>query len=118
LFISEPIRKGHVRKFRKGFNTTHGSKTTACARLKTMIENDKLTVRSKALISELKAYIAAGSSFQAKPGHYDDLVSSLLLTLRIMNVMKDWDPTVYNTFNQIEHDEDYEMPMPIFISSY
>ena len=118
LFISEPIRKGHVRKFRKGFNTTHGSKTTACARLKTMIENDKLTVRSKALISELKAYIAAGSSFQAKPGHYDDLVSSLLLTLRIMNVMKDWDPTVYNTFNQIEHDEEYEMPMPIFISSY
>jgi hypothetical protein len=118
LFISEPIRKGHVRKFRKGFNTTHGSKTTACARLKTMIENDKLTVRSKALISELKAYIAAGSSFQAKPGHYDDLVSSLLLTLRIMNVMKDWDPTVYNTFNQIEHDEDYEMTMPIFIISY
>ena len=50
LFISEPIRKGHVRKFRKGFNTTHGSKTTACARLKTMIENDKLHVKSKTKI--------------------------------------------------------------------
>ena len=117
LFISEPMKKGHVRKFRKGFNTTHSSKTTACARLKTMVENDKLTVNSKALISELKAFIAAGSSFQAKPGHHDDLVSSLLLTLRIMSVMKDWDPTVYETFNQIEADEDYEMPMPIFVSS-
>jgi len=117
LFISEPIRKGHVRKFRKGFNTTHSSKTTACARLKTMLENDKLTVQSKALISELKAYVAAGSSFQAKPGHTDDLISALLLTLRIMSVMKDWDPTVYNTFNQIDHEEDYEMPMPIFVSS-
>ena len=117
LFISEPIRKGHVRKFRKGFNTTHSSKTTACARLKTMVENDKLTVRSKALLSELKAYIASGSSFQAKPGHHDDLVSSLLLTLRVMTVMKDWDPAVYNTFSQIEHEEDYEMPMPIFVSS-
>jgi hypothetical protein len=117
LFISEPIRKGHVRKFRKGFNTTHGSKTTTCARLKTMVENDKLIVNSKPLLSELKAYIASGSSFQAKPGHNDDLVSSLLLTLRMMTVMKDWDPTVYNTFSQIEHEDDYEMPMPIFISS-
>ena len=117
LFISEPIRKGHVRKFRKGFNTTHGSKTSACARLKTMIENDKLLLRSKPLISELKGFIATGSSFQAKPGNTDDLVSALILTLRIINVMKDWDPTVYNTFTQVDHEEDYEMPMPIFISS-
>ena len=117
LFISEPMKKGHVRKFRKGFNTTHGSKTTACSRLKTMIENDKLTVKSKALISELKAYIAAGSSFQAKPGYNDDLVSSLLLTIRMMAVMKDWDPDMYNSFTQIDADDDYEMPMPIFVSS-
>jgi hypothetical protein len=82
-----------------------------------MIENDKLIVRSKALLSELKAFVATGSSFQAKPGHTDDLVSSLLLTLRMMTVMKDWDPTVYNTFSQIEQEDDYEMPMPIFISS-
>lgn len=116
LFISEPIKKGHVRKFRKGFNTTHSSKVTACARLKTMIENDKLIVRSKALISELKAFIATGSSFQAKPGHGDDLISSLLLTLRMMHVMKDWDQVVYDTFSQIEAEDDYELPMPIFIS--
>ena len=117
LFISEPIKKGHVRKFRKGFNTTHSSKTTSCARLKTMIENDKLVIRSKPLISELKAFIASASSFQAKPGHSDDLISSLILTLRMMTVMKDWDPTVYDTFSQIEAEDDYEMPMPIFISS-
>jgi hypothetical protein len=117
LFISEPIRKGHVRKFRKGFNTTHSSKVTSCARLKTMIENDKLIIRSKALVSELKAFVASSSSFQAKPGHSDDLVSALILTLRMMSVMKDWDPTVYNTFSQIEQDDDYEMPMPIFVSS-
>jgi len=35
----------------------------------------------------------------------------------MMTVMKDWDPTVYDTFAQIEHEDDYEMPMPIFISS-
>jgi len=117
LFVSEPIRKGHVRKFRKGFNTTHSSKVTACARLKTMIENDKMLIKSKPLVSELKAYIATGSNYQAKPGANDDLVSALLLSLRMIAVMKDWDPKIYNTFVQIEAEDDYEMPMPIFISS-
>lgn len=117
LFVSEPIRKGHVRKFRKGFNTTHGAKISVCSRLKTMIENDKLIVNSKPLITELKNYIATGTSFQAKSGSGDDLVSSLLLALRVITVMKDWDPEIYNSFVQIEAEDDYEMPMPIFVSS-
>ena len=118
LFISEPIRKGHVRKFRKGFNTTHSSKITACARLKTMVENNQLTINSKPLISELKNFVATGSSFKAKPGTMDDLVSSVILVLRVINVMKDWDPAVYKSFNQIAVEEDYEPPMPIFVTSY
>jgi len=117
LFVSEPIRKGHVRKFRKGFNTTHGSKITACSRLKTMIENDKMTIHSKPMIGELKNFIATGSSYQAKSGTTDDLIMSTVLAIRMMEVLKDWDPRVYNTFNQTDHLEDYEPPMPIFISS-
>jgi hypothetical protein len=117
LFVSEPMRKGHVRKFRKGFNTTHGTKITACSRLKTMIENDKMTLRSKPLISELKGFVATGTSYQAKSGIADDLVSATLLALRMMAVLKDWDPKIYNTFTQAEDMEDYEAPMPIFISS-
>ena len=66
LFVSEPIRKGHIRKFRKGFNTTHKTKITACSRLKNMIEKEKLKIYSKPLISELKSFIASGSSFKAK----------------------------------------------------
>ena len=117
LFISEPQRKGHVRKFRKGFNTTHGTKVTACSRLKTMIETNKLKVKSKPLISELKNFVATGSSYKAKLGHTDDLISAMLLSIRMIEVLKDWDPRVYNSFTSIEQDEDYEAPMPIFISS-
>ena len=117
LFVSEPMRKGHVRKFRKGFNTTHSTKITACSRLKTMIENDKMVIKSKPLLSELKGFVATGSSFQAKSGMADDLVSATLLTIRMMAVLKDWDPRVYNTFSQAEQDDGYETPMPIFISS-
>ena len=117
LFVSEPIRKGHVRKFRKGFNTTHGTKISACSRLKTMIENDKMTVHSKPFLSELKNYVATGSSYNAKLGQTDDLISATLLAIRMMAVLKDWDPRIYNTFTQAEEIDDYEAPMPIFISS-
>jgi hypothetical protein len=82
-----------------------------------MIESDKMIVHSKPLISELKGFVATGSSYQAKSGINDDLVSATLLAIRMMAVLKDWDPRVYNTFNQAEHDDDYEPPMPIFISS-
>ena len=117
LFVSEPIRKGHVRKFRKGFNTTHSSKVTACSRLKTMIENDRMKIQSKPLIGELKGFIATGSSYTAKSGSSDDLVMSTILALRMIEVLKDWDPRVYSTFNQAEDIQDYEAPMPIFIST-
>ena len=82
-----------------------------------MIENDKLKVRSKPLLSELKGYVAAGASFQAKPGSTDDLVSATILVLRVINVMKDWNPDVYESFTQVDHNEEYEAPMPIFVSS-
>jgi len=117
LFVSEPIRKGHVRKFRKGFNTTHSSKVTTCARLKSMVENRQLTVNSKSLLSELKAFVATNSSFAAKQGYTDDLVSAILLSLRMIDIIKDWDPAIYNSYSQIDSEQEYEMPMPIFISS-
>jgi hypothetical protein len=82
-----------------------------------MIENDKMTVRSKPLLSELKGFVATGSSFQAKSGMTDDLVSATLLAIRMMTVLKDWDPRIYNSFNQADEYEDYEAPMPIFVSS-
>jgi len=117
LLVSEPMRKGHVRKFRKGFNTTHSSKISACSRLKTMIESDKMKVFSKLLVSELKGFVAYGASFKAKSGNTDDLISATLLCIRIISVLKDWDPRVYNTFSQADNVNEYDMPMPIYIES-
>lgn len=117
LFLSEPLKKGHIRKFRKGFNTTHSSKVTACSQLKTLVENDQLTINSKPMISELKGFVAGGSSYSAKPGFEDDLVSAMILSIRMISVMKDWDPRVYNTFKQIDHEDNYELPMPIYVST-
>jgi hypothetical protein len=118
LFVSEPGRKGHVRKFRKGFNTTFGSKISACARVKFLVETDKITVNSRALLSELKTFIAAGTSFKAKTGQTDDLVSALLLVVRMSTILADWDPRVMEVLSSKEgFEEDWEPPLPIFVSS-
>lgn len=114
LFLSEPIRKGHVRKFRKGFNTTHRSKITACSQLKNMVETNKMRLNSKPLISELKTYVATGLGFKAKSGEHDDLVSSTLLIMRMADVLADWDPQVYDKMTERITEE--SMPMPIFVS--
>jgi hypothetical protein len=119
LLVSEPIRKGHVRKFRKGFNTTHKAKISAAARLKYLIESGKMKINSKPLISELKSFIAQGISFKAKVGEEDDLVSALLLIVRMSQVLADWDSRVFDSFSTADglEDEDFELPMPIFVSS-
>lgn len=116
LFVSEPIRKGMVRKYRKGFNTTHSTKLSACSRLKTLVETEKLKINSGALISELKTYVATAASYRAKAGCTDDLISALLLVIRMIVVLKDWDPRVYHTFKTIESDDNWEPPMPIMVS--
>ena len=119
MFVSEPIKKGHIRKFRRGFNTTHMTKVSACAKLKTMIENDRLQINSKLLITELKGFIASGSSYKAKPGETDDLVMAAILTMRIITVLKAWDPRVYDTFNQADEEpEDFVPPMPIMVTTF
>lgn len=117
LFLSEPIKKGHVRRFRKGFNTTSVSKIAVCAKLKQLIESKKIKLNSKSLISELKTYVAKGIGFQGKSGSHDDLVSSLLLAIRMIMILQDWDPAVYDKMREDTLD-DIELPMPIFVSTY
>jgi hypothetical protein len=117
LFLSEPIKKGHVRRYRKGFYTTHGSKIAICAKLKHLIESNRMKIYSKPLISELKTYVAKGLSFEAKVGQHDDLVSSVLLALRMAMVLQDWDPAIYDKMRE-EHQDEWVMPMPIYINTY
>jgi len=120
VFLSEPMRKGHVKKFRKGFNTTFGNKISTCAKIKYLIEEDKMTLNSRGLISELKTYIAAGTSFKAKEGQHDDLVAAVLLVIRMSLVLAEWDPQVFELMrvaSELDGETDWEPPLPIYISS-
>jgi len=113
FFISEKKKKGQIRRFRKGMYTTTRSKASACARLKSLIESDRLKINSKKLITELKSFVSKENSFSAKSGEHDDLVSALLLIVRMLEVTLNWTQNIGELREYIEEDElsDAE-PMP------
>jgi hypothetical protein len=113
MFLSEPKKQGSNRVYRKGFTTTNKSKLSACAKLKNLIETRKLHVASKALVSELKTFIASGSGYAAKLGETDDLVMSLILAVRMAVFLREFDP---NLDEKLKDDrDDIIMPMPFIM---
>lgn len=88
-FLSDRSVVGE-RRSRKGFNTTNKSKIVACNKLKLLIESGRMKIRSKPLISELKTFVAHGTSFAAKPGETDDLVMASVLAVRMMIMLQEY----------------------------
>jgi Terminase large subunit, T4likevirus-type, N-terminal/Terminase RNaseH-like domain len=105
IFISEPGKK------RKGFNTSHKTKLAACAKFKTLLESKKMSIYSRSLISELKAFVAHGGSYAAKIGDTDDLIMASLLTVRMVQEIGSYHLEVDNYMR--DHDE-MIVPLPFF----
>ena len=93
IFLSEPKRAG-VGRHRKGFTTTNKTKLSACAKFKSLLETKRLIIASKALISELKTFVASGGSYAAKIGEHDDLVMSTLLAVRMIQLLQQYDASM------------------------
>jgi len=88
-FLSE-TNSGSSRRFRKGFNTSHKPKLSACAKMKNLVETGRMKVNSRSLVSEFKNFVAVGTSYQAKQGETDDLVMATLLTVRMLQVLQSY----------------------------
>ena len=114
IFLTEPARMGNVRHYRKGYTTTNKSKISACSKLKNWIETRRLHIASKLLISELKTFVAHGTSFAGKPGETDDLVMSLILAVRMILTIQNFDEKLDGHLRTTE--EDIE-PLPFIMLS-
>lgn len=112
-FLSEPRRKGNVRRYRKGFNTTHSTKLAACAKLKRWVEEDTMKIRSKNLTRELKTFVARGNSYAAKDGETDDLVMSTLLAVRMAMQVAKYDEDAFTDLKDSFDDTELRRPMPV-----
>jgi hypothetical protein len=113
IFLTETVKLGQARKFRKGFNTTNTNKLTACAKLKSLIESQKMKIYSKKLISELKTFVSVENTYRAKPGETDDLVTSLLTLIRMMETLKNYIPSI----EEVRETNDFTMPLPFLMST-
>jgi hypothetical protein len=112
IFLSEPRKPGSHNIYRKGFNTSNKGKIAACSKLKSWVETRKLKVHSKMLVSELKNFIAKGVSYEAKIGETDDLVMSMLLVIRIMQAIQNFDANVDET---LRNQDEEILPMPFIM---
>ena len=116
VFLSEKRSDGGNRK-RKGFTTTNRNKQKSCARLKQWIETGQMGIHSEPMITELKNFIAKGSTYQAKEGCRDDLVSSMLVFVRMMEYIAKWDEGVSDAINSNIDDEygENRAPLPLIM---
>ena len=112
-FLTEPARAGNVKRYRKGFNTTHKSKLSACAKLKNLIETKRLTLHSRPLISELKTFVAHGTSYAAKVGETDDLVMATVLIIRMAQLLQSYVPELDSKMK--DNLDDFIEPMPFIM---
>jgi len=113
-FLSDPTRGAG--RYRKGFNTSPKNKLTACAKLKTLIESNKMKLYSKSLVTELKTFVAHGLSYAAKSGSTDDLVMALLLVTRMMILLQEYHPEMDSHMR--DHGETIEAPLPFVSIAY
>jgi len=111
IFLNEPKTVG-VSRSRKGFNTTNKSKIASCSKLKSWVETKKLHIGSKMLISELKSFVAHGTSFAAKPGETDDLVMEMILAIRMIQVIQSYDAKLDD---HLRTQDEFIEPMPFIL---
>ena len=115
-FLHDP-KKVAGKRGRKGFHTGHRSKMEACLNFKRLLEQDRIHLKSKALISELKNFVSRGNSFKAKPGEMDDLVMAMMLNVRMINYISTFEDAVYDVVNSgIVDNDDYDdddAPLPV-----
>lgn len=112
VFLSEPARSGTSRSYRKGFTTLTKSKIAACSKLKSWIETGKLKIASKMLLSELKSFVAKGTSFEAKIGETDDLIMALILAIRMAQFIQNFDASIDEL---LRTQDEFVEPLPFIL---
>jgi hypothetical protein len=113
-FVSETGQK------RRGMTTTGKSKIKACMALKEMVERNTVHIKSPKLVEELKYFVRKGGSYAAKPGATDDLVSGMLIALRLLEEISTFDQDAYDKLyshayfeTSSEEYNEHDVPMPV-----
>lgn len=99
-FVSE-TGKGKL-----GFYTHDKIKLKMALRMKELIERGTLVILSKTVLKELKNYVRKGSAYAANIGATDDRVSALLLLVRVLLEITEFEQSAYELFYTYEGEAD------------
>lgn len=101
---------------RKGFIWNNGNKLNACMKFKSLIESQRMVLKSAPLITEVKNFEKSGASFKAKSGTHDDLVMTVILVLAIFDIISKWEPDLAEEYNEAIDVEELDIdPMPFIL---
>jgi hypothetical protein len=103
-----------------GMNTSAKTKAIACKVLKKLVEKktNNLLLNSEQTIMELKNFVQHGAAYAAKKGSTDDLISSLLIVVRIIDFLSNHEPEIFEKLYETdqeffnENDNDFDEPVP------
>lgn len=89
---------------RLGMRTESRVKLRACLVLKQLIESGKMKIVSDTLVKELCSYITQRNTYAAQRGSTDDIISSILIVVRLLEEMSTYDTKAFdvvNTYNEL-----------------
>jgi len=115
-------------KKRLGYVTDIRNKVKFCLRLKKVIESELLKINSVDFLIELQRFVRDGHTYSAQPGATDDRVMAMILILRAVEQMAEYDENAYticysfhneqqddwNSFHNKKEDDDDYLPLPMF----
>ena len=75
-----------------------------------------MKLNSKNLVHELKYFIAKGNGYEASIGEKDDLIDAMLLNVRMVQHIAQWDDELQRNMTgdvggKFEEESDYPLPM-------
>jgi hypothetical protein len=82
-------------KNRAGMNTSGKSKSKACINFKNLFEGGRIKVKSKHAIIEMKDFVRQAGSYGARRGATDDCIASMLIVVRILDELVQYEDNVY-----------------------
>jgi hypothetical protein len=112
LLVSEPIKAGvgmtpGVKGNKLGMTTTGRNKLATCIKMKEMVERGAFTFHSLTLIKEMQNYVRKDGSYAANLGATDDCISALLIIIRIIEQMVEFDMSAYSMMYSFENKTDW-----------
>jgi hypothetical protein len=97
-----------------GMYTTNSKKVQAALKLKSFVEKlDGITINSNYTLFELKNYVAKGKGYEAKIGAHDDAISAILIVIRILDYLANFDENAFNKVYNYEYEEKEEEILPV-----